>query len=245
MNTNRVLLVLVSLTVAMQGTLVYQQYRRSARSSQTQVAPAETPAVQNAQQDISIDLTPLPIKGRKDARVVLVEFSDYQCPFCARHTATVEPDLETQFVASGKIRYAFANNPLPFHLNAKPLATAAICAGDQGNYWEMHDRLFAKQPKTMDEVESIVQSLKLDVAQFKRCRDSSPEPDKRIDSDRQKAQELRMNFTPGFAIGIADNAGRLSVKKLISGAQPIEVFSRTLNELLAENEGNAKQSDHP
>jgi protein-disulfide isomerase len=237
MKTHRVLIALVLLTIAMQGMLLVQQYRHASATAAAgdRAIPVETLAVRNARDGIKIDLANMPIKGKSDARVVLVEFSDYQCPFCARHATSVGPELERRFVATGKIRLAFANNPLPFHLNAKALATAAICAGDQGRYWEMHDSLFAKQPKTPEEIVAIVQSLRMDVAKFEQCRDHNTQADKQIAKDSQKAQQLEMNFTPGFAIGIADDSGQVKVRKLISGAQPSEVFTRALDEVLSES----------
>lgn len=82
-----------------------------------------------------VDLVDFPVKGSAQAKAVVVEFSDYECPFCARHATTVLPELMKRFVDGGIVRYALANNPLPMHRNADWLARMALCAGEQGRYW--------------------------------------------------------------------------------------------------------------
>jgi protein-disulfide isomerase len=85
-----------------------------------------------------------PFKGEKNAKVTLVEFSDYQCPFCARHVRATLPPLESEYIATGKIKYVFRNFPIAsIHPLAFKAHEAANCSGEQDKYWEMHDRLFA------------------------------------------------------------------------------------------------------
>src|SRR6267378_1149907 len=87
-----------------------------------------------------------PILGRADAPVTLVEFSDYQCPFCQRFFATTLSDIKKDYVDTGKVRYVFRDFPLDqIHPQARKAAEAAHCAGEQGKYWEMHDLLFQNQ----------------------------------------------------------------------------------------------------
>src|SRR5687768_2217706 len=85
-----------------------------------------------------------PMKGDKSAKVVVVEFTDYQCPFCARHVRDTMPQIEAEYVKTGKVRYVTREFPLEaIHPQAFKASEAALCAGDQGKYWEMHVRLFA------------------------------------------------------------------------------------------------------
>src|SRR5262245_29447014 len=126
---------------------------------------------QDAPAGTSLELAGLPVKGPDNARVVLVEFSDYECPYCAQHATGVSHQLDKEFVKTGQIRYAFANNPIPSHPNAVPLAQAAICAGQQDRYWPMHDRLFEVKPKTREELVSVADGLGLDRPAFEQCFD--------------------------------------------------------------------------
>ena len=88
-----------------------------------------------------------PVLGAADAIVTLVEFSDYDCPFCRRHKDRVMPDLVKNFVDTGKLKYVMREFPLAMHPNAKGAAQAALCAGDQDQYWQMHDKMFENQRK--------------------------------------------------------------------------------------------------
>ena len=104
--------------------------------------PAPPPEPQNVVLEIKGD----PFKGQPDAKVTLIEFSDYQCPFCSRHSRDTLPQLEREYIASGKLKYVFRNFPIEsIHPQAFKAHEAANCAGEQGKYWEMHGRLFANQ----------------------------------------------------------------------------------------------------
>ena len=84
---------------------------------------------------------PAASKGEEGAPVVMVEYSDYQCPYCVKYINESFPQIEKDYIDTGKVRYLFRDLPLPFHANASAAALAARCAGDQGQYWEMHDIL--------------------------------------------------------------------------------------------------------
>jgi len=231
MTGNRVLLTLVALTVLMQSVVLYNQYRRS---SKTQNA-ATRPSVTEAPQGVVIDLAGLPTKGGKNAKVVLVEFSDYECPFCRRHANGVGKQLETSFIDNEEIRHVFANNPLPIHPDAKFLATAAICAGQQNHYWEMHDSLFSETPMTKDQIVMTAEKLNLDSVRFMTCLDYSPEPDSIINRDLQSAKSLGLNVTPAFVLGRVDSKGHFRGDRIISGAQPFAIFDKEIKAALSSN----------
>src|SRR5581483_2482422 len=110
------------------------------------------------------DVGDAPVKGPRDAPVTLLEFSDFQCPFCGRVGPTLK-QLEDEY--KGKLRIAFKNRPLPFHQNAQLAAEAALAAGDQGKFWEMHDKLFANQQALeRADLEPYAQEIGLNVNQF-------------------------------------------------------------------------------
>src|SRR5204863_8142160 len=114
----------------------------------------------------------LPIsKGGKQPKVTIIEFSDFQCPFCSRVEPTMDKVMEEY---KGKVRVAWRDLPLPFHPNAMPAAIAARAAGEQGKYWEMHDKIFANQ-QSLDRptYEKYAQELGLNMAKFKADLDAS------------------------------------------------------------------------
>ena len=113
-----------------------------------------------------------PFLGEADAIVTLVEFSDYQCPFCSRHYKQVMPDLVKNFVDTGKLKYVMFEFPLAMHANAKGASQAALCAGDQSKYWEMHNKMFDNQRKlTVENLKAYGAELGLDSTAFDTCMD--------------------------------------------------------------------------
>jgi protein-disulfide isomerase len=182
-----------------------------------------------------------PSKGGAEAKAVIVEFSDFQCPFCARHATTVFPKLMEKFVDSGQARYLFANNPLSTHSNAKWLARLAMCAGEQGRFWEMHDRLFKFKPDSHDAAVALADDIPLNGSVLESCaNEDNLAQDRIIERDQELAQRLRLVGTPGFAVGRVDNDGRVHVRKLIKGAMPVGVFDKVLAEFVKEPKGKAR-----
>lgn len=227
MNMNRVLMMLVGTTLLLQGAVLYKQYYPS--------GPRRRPAVSEAPQGAVVDLKGLPVRGAGSSPIVLVEFSDYECPFCARHAKGVGHQVEERFVDTGLVRHAFAHNPLKIHPSGKLLATAAICAGSQNQYWRMHDILFEDMPKTRGDVLGAAQKLPIDNAVFERCLDGSGDAAKRIDADIQTAKSLGLTGTPAFALGRVDRGGKVHVEKLIMGAVQYDIFESVLNESLGDS----------
>jgi len=162
-------------------------------------------------------------KGPKDAKITIIEFSEFECPFCSRVTPTIQQLFKDY---EGKIRVVFKHNPLPFHPHAMPASEAAFAAGAQGKFWEMHDKLFANQ-KALERanLETYAQEIGLDMAKFKADLDGG-----KFKEQIKKDQELGAKFgargTPTFFIN-----GRT-----LRGAQPIEGFKKTIDEELAKVE---------
>ncbi|MBF5041118.1 thioredoxin [Aggregicoccus sp. 17bor-14] len=168
-----------------------------------------------------------PVRGPADALVTLVEFSDYQCPFCSRAHVTVQ-QLEKQY--AGKLRVVMKQNPLSFHPRARPAALAALAAGQQGKYWEYHDTLFANQRNIEDaDLEKYAGQVGLDVARWKRDM-QDPKLAEVISHDQAQAQKLGASGTPAFFIN-----GRF-----LSGAQPIDNFKAVIDEELTKAEALVK-----
>jgi protein-disulfide isomerase len=162
-----------------------------------------------------------PIRGNQSAPVTIVEFSDYQCPFCARVNPTIEKVRETY---GNKVRIVFKDFPLANHAQAPKAAEAAHCAGDQGKYWEMHDRLFSDQRALeVPGLKASAAALGLNVAKFNQCLDSATYQ-AIVQEDLSLGEKMGVNSTPTLYIN-----GRAVV-----GAQPFELFKSIIDEELAK-----------
>src|SRR2546425_3089506 len=136
---------------AVKGQLAQVLRLLSQRSAQGAIAPRGP---------VRTSVADAPSLGRADAPVTLVEFSDFQCPFCGRFFATTLPALKKDYIDTGKLRYVFRDFPLDqLHPHARMAAAAAHCAGEQGKYWDMHDVLFQNQRARSEEHTSELQSL--------------------------------------------------------------------------------------
>jgi len=162
-----------------------------------------------------------PVKGPNDALVTIVEFSDFQCPFCTRVNPTIKQIVDTY---GNDVRVAFKQNPLPFHQRAMPAAQAALEARDQGKFWQMHDKLFENQKALEDaDLETYAKDVGLNVAKFKTAL-SSAKHKAEAEADQQLARSLGASGTPSFFIN-----GRN-----LRGAQPFEAFKAVIDEELAK-----------
>ncbi|HZO17764.1 MAG TPA: thioredoxin domain-containing protein [Gemmatimonadaceae bacterium] len=175
------------------------------------------------------------IQGTASAPVWVVEISDFQCPFCKTWHDSTYDALRREFVEPGTVRLAYVNYPLPNHPNAFPAAEAAMCAGAQGRFWEMHDGLFESQrrwgplPNAAPVFDSVARAKGVDVAAMRRCIQAGVTR-ALIRADAERAQESGVEATPSFIIG-----GDI----LVRGAQPIETFRRAITQKLSATPGSA------
>jgi protein-disulfide isomerase len=187
-----------------------------------------------APQNVVLDLGKNPFKGSRDARLTLVEFSDYQCPFCGRHVRETMPQIDKEYVETGKVKYVFLDLPLEsIHKSAFKAAEAAHCADEQGKYWEMHDRLFGNQ-KALEPWTPHAEAVGLDVAKFEACM-AAARPADEIRQDMAQAQKAGITGTPAFYLAYTD-PGSTKVKTLtaLKGARPYADFKAAIDALLAE-----------
>ena len=160
-----------------------------------------------------------PSRGPEDAPIVLIEYTDYQCPFCARAQPTLARLLETY---DGHIRHVFKNLPLPMHQQAGLAAEAALCAADQGKFWELHDWLFANASSLSREtIEAQATTQQLDMQRFASCLDEGAHR-AQVEADAEEARGFGITGTPGFLVN-----GRV-----ITGAQPYEAFASVIDDEL-------------
>jgi protein-disulfide isomerase len=162
-----------------------------------------------------------PSRGPADAPVVVIEFSDYQCPFCKRAEPTVTALMEKY---PTQVRLVYRHLPLDqIHPRARPAAIAAVCAEQQGKFWEYHDTLFANQQALADaDLEKYAATLGMDADKFKACR-ADPASDSKVSADAAAARAAGLTGTPAFFVnGI-----------LVSGARPLDDFTKWVDSELA------------
>lgn len=174
-----------------------------------------------------------PSKGSSRAKVALLEFTDYQCPYCKRHSENTHPQIEREYVDGGKIRFVSLDMPLRFHKLAPKAAEASHCAEEQGQYWEMRNRLFANQ-KALEPWDAHAEALGLDVDQYETCLNSSKYK-VAVSTDMAEAMKAGATGTPSFIVARIDekDASKVHGLKFIQGAQPFAVFQQALDEALA------------
>jgi len=178
-------------------------------------------------ESMEMSLTDAHAKGGAGARLVLVEFSDFQCPFCGRVEPTIH-QLEQKY--EGKIHFAFKNYPLPFHNNAQGAAEAAEAAKAQGKFWQMHDKMFANQ-QALDRasLEKYAAQIGLNVDKFKAD----------LDSGKYKSA-IEAQTKEGSTIGVTGTPAVFINGRRISGAYPFDTFKKIADEELAKKQGKKR-----
>lgn len=206
-----------------------EQVKQALRQREMQRLSAELKDTLFAEAGVKILLSPprvevaipdgTPTRGASDAPIVMVEYTDYQCPFCNRVQPTIDALMERY---EGKVLHVFKNLPLPNHPQAQLAGEAALCANDQGKFWEFHDWLFENQ-RTMnrDTMVAAAGELGIDGEAFTACIDAGVHK-ARVVSDMNEARSFGITGTPGFLVN-----GRV-----ISGAQPVSAFEAVFDEEL-------------
>ncbi|HET7756556.1 MAG TPA: DsbA family protein [Steroidobacteraceae bacterium] len=167
-----------------------------------------------------------PSLGRADAPLTVVEFTDYQCPYCRRFQIETFPQLKRHYIDTGRVRYIVRDLPLPFHASAQPAAEAAHCAGEQGQFWPMHAALLVRAADLSSSgFERDARRLNLDLKRFDACL-ASHRYAAVITRNLEEADALGLSGTPSFIIGTAAN-GVLTGER-VAGALPYEEFAALL-----------------
>lgn len=175
------------------------------------------------------------VLGSNDAPIVIVEYSDYQCPFCRRWFDDSKQKLVDNYISTGKVQLVFKDYPLSFHPMAEPSARAARCAGDQGKYWEMHDKMFVEQgilnatgtvQYTLDDLKAWAADLGVNESTFNSCLDNNTYAAE-VQANLAEGSAMGVSGTPSFFIGKRNEVGQLVV-----GAQPYATFDAAITSLL-------------
>ncbi len=177
----------------------------------------------------ALNLSGFQMLGSKDAPITMVEFTDYQCPFCQRFHLTTFPELKKNYIDTGKVRFFSRDMPLDFHPNALRAAQAGRCAADQGQFWAMRDVMGANPDKLdLNNLLVFAGNLKLDVNAFKTCVESEKYKNP-VQNDAEAAMKMGANGTPTFVIGKSTADGVDG--ELVVGALPYAMFDQKLKEV--------------
>ena len=208
--------------------------------------PTTAPTRTSTQRPVS---PPLPVEplslegaailGNAGAKWALIVFSEFQCPYCGRFARETLPTLESDYIKPGRILLAFRHFPLPNHEFAVKAAEAVECAGQQGKFWEMHDRLFFDQRQLdLASLADRARVLGLDVRQFDTCLGGTTAI--RVQADRESGRALMVTGTPTFFAGIVQPDRRVKVLRRLAGAAPVAQFKAALDSLLSSPAAEVK-----
>ena len=186
-----------------------------------------------------MDIGKEPFRGASNAKVAVIEFSDFQCPFCGRYDKDTYPQIAKDYIDTGKVKYVWRDYPLEFHQNAEKAAEAAHCAGEQGKFWDMHDRFFANQQNiAATDLPKHAEALGLNVSLFQQCLDSGRYAAE-IKKDIADAGGAGISGTPSFLIGVVQPNGSVKITKKLVGAKSYSEFKSAIDALLTPPAGGA------
>ncbi len=184
---------------------------------------------------IVISVDGAPSMGDENAKVTMIEFSDYQCPLSSQYFNWSMRQIVSEYIKTGKVKYVFRDFPIEsIHPLSLKAAEGAYCAGEQGKYWEMHDRFLRNQMSIGVEVLPLhAKMLGLDVAKFRQCLDSGKYTAK-VRESAADGKKAGVRGTPAFFLGLTDPRGsKLKAVTFVNGAQPYITFKEAIDKLLS------------
>lgn len=230
-----VLLIVASFLVGMLYTKV-QYLEDSPSQTAQQTAPSQQTAApvlgeQAPAKKVDIQIGDAPVLGDKNAKVTIIEFSDFQCPFCKQFFDASITQLKEEYVKAGKVKLAYKHYPLSFHANAQGAAEASECANEQNKFWEYHDLLFTNQKEWENQdvatatttFNTYAGNLGLDTAQFSTCLSTNKYKEK-VDKDTALGTQVGVSGTPSTFVN----------GTIIVGAQPYASFKALIDAELAK-----------
>lgn len=198
-------------------------------------APDGTATTTTIQQRASVSADDDPAIGDKNAPVTVIEFSDFQCPYCRKSYRDVLPQLKDNYVTTNKVRFVYRDFPLTqLHPGALPAAEAGECADEQGKFWEMHDKIFDEQNKkgqgtvafSSDDLKAWASEIGLDTSKFNLCLDSEKYKSE-VQKDQADGEKAGVQGTPTFFVGNAKDG-----YVVIAGAYPYSDFKQVVDQEL-------------
>ncbi len=232
LNKNKLILPVAILIAAVliSGSLIYARggFKNAANVGGRQQAVGNQP-VPGAKVDVSANDDPF--LGDEKAKVTVIEFSDFQCPFCRSFWRDTLPQLKKEYIDTSKIKFVYRDYPLPFHKGAIPAAEGSQCAGDQSKFWEMHDKIFQEQDKqgqgtiqfTKADVVKWAGQIGLNMVSFNQC----------LNSGKYKA-EVEKDIADGTTAGVSGTPTTFINGRSLVGAQPLSSFKTIIDEELSK-----------
>jgi protein-disulfide isomerase len=184
--------------------------------------------------DVELDIGDNQVMGKDTTRLIMVQFSDYSCSHCAFFTKEILPEIQKNYIDTGKLRFVVIDYPILGNISATRAAEAAHCASDQGKFWEMHEEIMFDQAK-IEDINGIASSVNLDMSDFKVCMEIKKYADAVI-KNVALADKIGIPTVPGFILGVIDPGNPEKVKGIsfIRGAKPFTVFQEEIEKALVE-----------
>jgi len=183
-----------------------------------------------------VDVGGLPYQGKADAPVTMLEFSDYQCPYCASFARKVMPTLKKEYIDTGKLKYVLREFPAEkIHANAMNASMAALCAGDQDKYWEMHTLMFENQGQLgVEYLKKFGETIGLDKDSFNECLDSKKYLDQISEGFASSRKKFGISVTPTLILGLTDqdNPDKANMSVFLRGERVLYPMKREIDKLL-------------
>lgn len=219
------------------GLAASNQAAQAAQAQPTQQAPQAT-APQAPSGPVKVSVADDPVLGNKNASVTLVEFVDYECPFCKRFFDQTFPDIKKNYIDTGKVKLVMRNFPLSFHQNAHKESQAALCARDQGGdsiYFKYHDEIFKRTTSNgtglaLDQLPKIANDIGIDGNKLQGCLDSEKYKAK-VDQDISEGTKVGVSGTPAFFVGKSTSGNEID-GEIVVGAQPYSAFQTIIDQKL-------------
>jgi len=216
-------LVVVALFLAILNlVLTFDLYEKLGYFSKKAVEGQNTnqPTDQPAKVQVSADDDP--VKGSKASKVTIIEFGDFQCPYCGVFFKQVLPELESRYIETGKAKLVYRDLPLSFHQYAQKAAEAAECADEQGKFWLYHDKIFENQNSLeTTSLKRYAADLKLEATKFNQCLDSG-----------KMASEVQKDLADGQKYGVSGTPSFFINGTILEGAQPFSDFEKIIEQEL-------------
>ena len=211
-------------------TLAVVPTLKTAWSGSTKAADGKAQAIEHVD-NLRIAMPKANVKGDPRAKVIVIEFADFQCPFCGKYARETFPEIQRQYIDAGQAMYGYRHFPLvDIHPLARDAGKAALCAGDQQKFWPMHDRLLLdRHSLALADLMTDADHLGLDRARFDACL-NAPAP--LLDEDIAEARRLGVIATPTFFVGTVEPDGNVRVTSKIHGARALPIFRSAFAEAL-------------
>jgi len=228
MEKMHILTILVSVTLVLALVNVYATLNLNTKLNNMNLAESPEGLAQDSgntapeQQKVEASAGDIPFKGQKSAPITIIEFSDFQCPYCERFYTQTLPLIDENYIKTGKVKLTFRNFPLSFHQYAQKAAEASECANEQNKFWEYHNKLFENQNSLdTDSLKKYASELGLDTGKFNSC----------LDTGKMKSV-VQKDFDDGAKYGVSGTPAFFINGISIVGAQPYETFKQIIDQEL-------------